>query len=113
MSLWDRLAGLPLIVEEYSLERLERDVSSAFTRVSTVVSLYGIGEAGVGEDVVYDAEDHDVLQEAGPALPLAGDWTLGAFCEHVESLDLFPRPPVREVSRPHPQGTHWAAAPGP
>jgi L-alanine-DL-glutamate epimerase-like enolase superfamily enzyme len=110
VSLFDRLAGLPLIIEEYALERLERDVSSDFTRVSTVVSLYGIGEAGVGEDVVYDAVDHDVLQETGPVLPLAGDWTLGAFCDHVESLDLFPQPPQREVSRRYRQWTYESAA---
>ena len=104
MSLFDRIAGLPLVLEEYALDRLERDVSSAFTRVSTVVKLYGMGTEGVGEDVVYDVVDQDVLQEAGPVLPLAGDWTLGAFCDHVESLDAFPQPPEREVSRRY---RHW------
>ena len=87
MSLFDRIAELPLVVEEYALDRLERNVSSGFTRVSTVVKLFGAGTEGVGEDVVYDAVDHDVLQEAGPVLPLAGDWTLGDFCDQVERLD--------------------------
>jgi L-alanine-DL-glutamate epimerase-like enolase superfamily enzyme len=104
VSLFDRIAGLPLVLEEYALDRLERDVSSSFTRVSTVVKLYGMGTEGVGEDVVYDVVDHDILQEAGPVLPLAGDWTLGAFCDHVESLDAFPQPPQREVSRRY---RHW------
>jgi L-alanine-DL-glutamate epimerase-like enolase superfamily enzyme len=104
MSLFDRVAELPLVLEEYALDRLERDVSSSFTRVSTVVKLYGMGTEGVGEDVVYDVVDHDILQEAGPVLPLAGDWTLGAFCDHVESLDAFPQPPQREVSRRY---RHW------
>jgi L-alanine-DL-glutamate epimerase-like enolase superfamily enzyme len=110
MSLFDKLAGLPLIIEEYALERLERDVSSDFTRVSTVVSLYGLGEAGIGEDVVYESVDHDNLQEAGTELPLAGDWTLESFCDHVEQLDLFPRPPEREVSRRYRQWTFESAA---
>lgn len=110
MTLFDRIAELPLVVEEYALDRLERDVSSSFTRVSTVVKLYGAGTEGVGEDVVYDAEDHDVLQEAGPVLPLAGDWTLGDFCEHVERLDAFPRPPQREVSRRYRHWTFESAA---
>ncbi len=110
MTLWDRVAGLPLIVEEYALERLERDVSSDFTRVTTVVKLYGIGEAGIGEDVVYDTVDHDVLQEAGPVLPLAGDWTLGDFCAHFESLDPFPVAPQREVSRRYRSWTFESAA---
>ncbi len=110
MTLWDRIAELPLVIEEYALQRLERDVSSDFTRVSTVVSLYGIGTAGIGEDVVYDAVDHDVLQEAGPILPLAGDWTLGAFCDHFEALDPFPSPPQREVSRRYRAWTFESAA---
>jgi L-alanine-DL-glutamate epimerase-like enolase superfamily enzyme len=109
-ALFDRVAGLPLVIEEYALDRLERDVSSSFTRVSTVVKLYGAGLEGVGEDVVYDAEDHDVLQEAGPVLPLAGDWTLGSFIDHFERLDPFPAPPVREVSRRYRAWTFESAA---
>lgn len=110
MSLFDRIADLPLVVEEYALDRLERDVSSAFTRVCTVVKLYGAGTEGIGEDVVYDTVDHDVLQEAGPVLPLAGDWTLGDFCEHVERLDAFPQPPQKEVSRRYRHWTFESAA---
>ena len=99
MSLFEeRLADLPLMIEGYALERLTRDVSSAFTRVSTVIRMHGGGEEGVGEDVTYDAADHDVLQSAGPVLPLAGEWTLGSFCDHVEALDLWPAPPQREAS---------------
>ena len=110
MSLFDRIAELPLVIEEYALDRLERDVSSSFTRVSTVVRLFGAGTEGVGEDVVYDAPDHDVMQEAGPNLPLAGAWTLGEFCDHVERLDLFPQPPEREVSRGYRIWTFESAA---
>jgi hypothetical protein len=95
---WDRVRDLPLQVDGYTLERLEQDVSSAFTRVTTVIRLHGGGEEGIGEDVVYDAEDHDAAQEAGPVLPLAGTHTLGSFSDLVGELDLFPRPPVREVS---------------
>src|SRR5919198_809256 len=68
----------------------ELDVSSAFTRVSTLIRLRGGGEEGIGEDVTYDAVDHDVLQSAGPVLPLAGERTLGEFCDHLEALDLWP-----------------------
>lgn len=110
MRLFDRIAELPLVVEEYSLDRLERDVSSSFSRVCTVVKLYGAGTEGIGEDVVYDTEDHDALQEAGTELPLAGNWSLGEFCDHVERLDLFPQPPVREVSRRYRHWTFESAA---
>jgi hypothetical protein len=100
MSLFEeRLADLPLRIEGYALERLQRDVSSAFTRVSTVIRMHGDGQEGLGEDVTYDAEDHDALQAAGAVLPLVGEWTLGTFCDHVEGLELWPAPPRREPSR--------------
>jgi hypothetical protein len=95
----ERLAGLPLVIEDYRLERLQRDVSSAFTRVSTQIYVRGRGEVGIGEDVTYDAPDHDALLAVGPVQPLAGEWTLGSFCDHVEALDLWPAPPQREPSR--------------
>ncbi|MDX6657218.1 MAG: hypothetical protein QOH62_2011 [Solirubrobacteraceae bacterium] len=98
MSLPAALAQLPLRIEGYDLERLQRDVSSAFTRVSTHIRLHGDGEEGVGEDVTYDAEDQDALQEAGPVQPLAGDWTLESFCDHLATLDLWPRPALRDAS---------------
>jgi L-alanine-DL-glutamate epimerase-like enolase superfamily enzyme len=111
MSLFEeRLADLSLRIEDYTLERLERDVSSAFTRVSTLIRLRGEDEEGVGEDVTYDAVDHDALQGAGPVLELAGDWTLGAFCDHVEALELWPAPPQREPSRHYRVWGHESAA---
>jgi L-alanine-DL-glutamate epimerase-like enolase superfamily enzyme len=99
MSLFARIADLPLQIDDYALERLQRDVSSAFTRVSTVIRLRGGGEEGIGEDVTYDAPDQDALQEAGPTLALAGEWTLQSFCDHLAELELWPRPPERDASR--------------
>ena len=99
MSTYDLIADLPLEVEDYTLEALERDVSSAFTRLSTVIHLRGGGEEGVGEDVTYDGLDHVAFQDAGPTLPLAGSFTMRTFADHLETLDLFPAEPVRDVSR--------------
>jgi L-alanine-DL-glutamate epimerase-like enolase superfamily enzyme len=99
LSTYNLIADLPLEVGEYALEALERDVSSEFTRLSTVVHLRGGGEEGVGEDVTYDGLDHVAFQDAGPTLPLAGSWTIRTFGDHLETLDLFPAPPVRDVSR--------------
>ena len=110
MSDWDRLKNLALTIDDYVLDRLERDVSSDFLRVTTVIRLRGGGQEGIGEDVVYDAEDHDAAQQAGPTLPLAGEWTLGSFCAHVEQLDLFPVPPQREVSRLYRINAYESAA---
>jgi hypothetical protein len=99
VSTYARLADLPLEVESYELEGLELAVSSDFTRLSTLVRLRGGGEEGVGEDVTYDGLDHLALQDAGPTLPIAGSWTLDTFSERLGDLDLFPSPPVRDVSR--------------
>jgi len=107
---FDRLAGLPLEVDSYSLEGLEAQVSSDFTRLSTVIHMQGGGEEGVGEDVTYDQLDHIALQDAGPVLELAGKRTIGEFCELVGSLDLFPADPVRDVSRRYRRWAFESAA---
>src|SRR5205814_8610174 len=99
MATFDSLASLPVEIDGYSLEGLEANVSSDFTRLSTVIHMQGGGEEGVGEDVTYDALDHVAFQDAGPVHDLSGPRTLGELCELVGSLDLFPAEPVREVSR--------------
>jgi L-alanine-DL-glutamate epimerase-like enolase superfamily enzyme len=90
MPLYELVAGLPLTVDGYALEGLERAVSSGFTRKSTVIRLRGGGEEGVGEDVTYDAELQEAQQELGPVLELAGEWTSGSFSDRLGELDLFP-----------------------
>ena len=72
MSSWEALADLPLQIEDYSLTPLQAQVSSAFERKSTLIRLRGAGEEGAGEDVTYDALDHEILEAEGPTLPLAG-----------------------------------------
>lgn len=100
MSLWDQVKDLPLTVDGYELEGLREEVSSGFERQCTVIHLRGAGLEGLGEDVVYDGEDHDAFQAAGPIHDLTGAQTLGEFAELIESLDLFPtKEPERDVSR--------------
>jgi L-alanine-DL-glutamate epimerase-like enolase superfamily enzyme len=110
VSTFDLLADLPLDVEGYSLEGLRAEVSSGFERLTTVVHIRGGGFEGVGEDVVYQAEDHVALQEAGPVLDLGGRYALGEFCERIDSLDLFPVAPQWEVSRLYRRWTFHSAA---
>jgi L-alanine-DL-glutamate epimerase-like enolase superfamily enzyme len=110
LSTFDLLAGLPLEVDGYSLEGLQLNVSSGFERRTTVVHLHGGSHEGVGEDVVYQAEDHVAFQEAGAVHDLAGSYTLADFCERVDSLDLFPKPPEMEVSRLYRRWTFHSAA---
>jgi hypothetical protein len=99
VSKYARVSDLPLEVESYELEPLVREVSSDFTRLSTVVRLRGGGHDGIGEDVTYDALDHVALQDAGPSQPLSGSHTFDGFSSFLGTLDLFPADPVREVSR--------------
>jgi hypothetical protein len=96
-GLYARLAGLDLKIDGYRTEQHALDVSSGFRRVTTEIVLAGGGIEGRGEDVTYAAEDHD---DYPGELPLAGEWTLGAFSELIGGLDLFPgRPPQQEFFR--------------
>ncbi|HEX5851592.1 MAG TPA: hypothetical protein VFY36_00730, partial [Solirubrobacteraceae bacterium] len=110
MSTWDTLAGLEVEIEDYAFDPLQATVSSEFERKSTIVRLRGHGEEGLGEDVTYDAVDHDVLQAAGPTLPLAGSYTLASFCERLAGLSLFPEAPQREVSQRYRTWAYESAA---
>jgi hypothetical protein len=97
--IWERLAGLSLVVEGYSLERLEGEPLYGYERTTTQVRLSGAGELGIGEDVTAPAESHDALHAAGPVLPLAGEWTLESFCDRLAELDQWPEPPEWEMAR--------------
>lgn len=107
---WERLAGLPVQIDAYELEPLQALVSSEFERKSTVIHMKGAGHEGVGEDVTYDAIDHEILQAAGPILALRGSWTIGSLSEHLATLDLFPKAPQREVSRRYRTWAYESAA---
>lgn len=100
---FDLVAGLPVTVDDVAFERLERDVSSGFTRVSTVVTLSGGGEIGCGEDVTYEAGDHDRWQEAGAEAMLGTlrgpATTFAELADRIGALDLFPTPPDQPAYR--------------
>ena len=119
MSLYDRVADLALEIEGYDLEFRERSCAgdfarisvllslqderpetSGFTRPSTHVSLRGGDETGLGEDVTYDAEDHQAFVESPADLPLPGTYTVEEFSGTLEGIDLFPEAaPAREAPR--------------
>ena len=109
-ALWDKIASLPLEIEEYSLERLSQDVTTGMTRVSTVIRLHGLGHEGLGEDVGYDTEDQDAQLNAGPVQPLAGSWTLESFSAHLDTLDLWPEPPRHPPSVDYRRWAYESAA---
>jgi hypothetical protein len=95
VSLYDSVKQLPLTIEEYDLEGRSLDVSSGFTRKTTTIRLVGGDEEGLGEDVTYEADEHDAQLARGPVLPLVGDWTLGSFSRHLSTVPLFEREPDR------------------
>ncbi len=99
MPLFDLIAELPLQIDRYELEGLTKDVSSEFTRDSTVVHLFGAGHVGVGEDVTYQGLDHIAFQDEGKELPIAGSFTIRSFAGLLDETDLFPVEPVRDLSR--------------
>jgi L-alanine-DL-glutamate epimerase-like enolase superfamily enzyme len=110
LSTWEQLAELPVEIEEYALEGLQADVSSDFERKSTIIHMKGGGEEGFGEDVTYDAVDHEILQAEGPTLALAGRFTLASFANRLAELELFPKQPRREVSQRYRTWAYESAA---
>jgi hypothetical protein len=97
VTLYDTVRDLPLRIDAYSLDGLELQARADFLRKTTVIRLHGGGEEGIGEDVTYEASEHDRLQERGADLPLAGEWTIASFSRHLAEQPLFDPPPERDV----------------
>ena len=107
---WDRIESIPLRVESYELTGHDREYGS-FTRPSTLIHLRGLGEEGIGEDVVYDVLDHIAHRDGGAVHDFTGVTTLGEFCELVGGLDLFPvAAPGMEASRHYRRWAFESAA---
>src|SRR4051794_19486164 len=104
-SLWPRLASLPLTVDSYELERLSSGPGFEPERKTVLLRLRGAGTDGVGEDIWPDG-----LLEAGPNLPLAGEWTLETFCEHLATLDQWKTPPEFDLALNWRNWTYESAA---
>jgi hypothetical protein len=97
-SLWSRFAGLPLVVEACEYDRLHAVLAYEFERITTQVRLVGAGADGLGEDLSVFREDGTALHETRRALPLEGEWTLAGFRDHLAALELWPKPPERDVA---------------
>ncbi len=109
-STWELISELALEIDSYELEPLKAQVSREFERRTTVIHLHGGGEEGLGEDVVYDAVDHEIAQAAGAVLPLAGRYTLASFSEHLAAVELFAERAQRDVSRLYRTWAYESAA---
>jgi L-alanine-DL-glutamate epimerase-like enolase superfamily enzyme len=109
VSLYERLAELPIVISSYELTGHDREYGE-FTRPSTLVHLHGEGQEGIGEDVVYTVLDHIAHRDAGPVHDLTGARTLGGFCDLVGELDLFGTPPEYEASTHYRRWAYESAA---
>jgi hypothetical protein len=93
MSLWPRVAGLPLVVEGCDFETLAPGPEFAEDAHSTrLVRLSGAGEEGLSEDIT-------LFMGAPPELPLAGEWTLATFADHLAGLEQWPEAPEWDMAR--------------
>ncbi|WP_254545567.1 hypothetical protein [Halomarina pelagica] len=97
MALFDRLADLSLVIEDHDRSTRTRATSSGFDRTTTTFALRGGGETGMGEDVTYDAEDHERLSERGLDADFTGEYTFAEFSASLDDEALFPEPPERET----------------
>ncbi|MCL7417632.1 MAG: hypothetical protein M8354_07315 [Halalkalicoccus sp.] len=111
MSLYDSLADLPVQIDRYDLELYEKETSSEFQRVTSVVRLHGDGETGAGEDVTYEPDVHRAVVENSKPLPIDGTYTHQSFSAAIEDLDLFPNAaPEREDSQHYRRWAFESAA---
>ena len=90
MGLYEKIADLPLEIDDYRLEQFTSDTSSEFTRVTTVFSFVGDGVVGHGEDVTYATEAHDNLGSIDTPWSLDGAFTIESFSRHLDDVSLFP-----------------------
>lgn len=83
------ISSLPVTIESVSLELLEEDTSSDFTRTTTELTLEGDGERGVGEDVIYTAEHQYELPDLIDDIAVTGSFTFGGYSDRIGDRDLF------------------------
>lgn len=84
MNHWPTLSELPLTIEAYEYGRIDPGEGFGEAHSTRTVRLTGAGHEGMGEDITL------FLSENGPELDLAGEWTLGSFCEHLDALNQWP-----------------------
>jgi hypothetical protein len=94
MALGDQLGELELTVDDATTERRSVDVSTDFTRVTTTLVLRGGGEEGRGEDVTYNAEDHDWF----PEVSARGAMSFAEYSASLDGLQLFEGDPRMDAS---------------
>jgi hypothetical protein len=99
-STYAGVAPLGLTIERCELRPLVRDVSSGFTKISTIVRLSGGGHDGEGEDITWDQIDQIEFLRTGHQLAwLQGTRTFDEFSQLLGLANLFPVDPIRDAAR--------------
>jgi len=88
---YDLVRELAFTVDEDELEGLSAEVSSGFTRRTTIVHLRGGGEEGAGEDTTYAEAEQLAFQQAGTVLPQTGEHTIESFSTLLDGMDSHRR----------------------
>jgi L-alanine-DL-glutamate epimerase-like enolase superfamily enzyme len=99
VSLWPKLAELPLVVEGYELDTLSAEMANGQVRTTIQVHVRGGGHEGLGEDVGVMPDWDDPLSMMPASLPLAGEWTLESFCDHLGTVEQWLEPPQWDLAR--------------
>lgn len=105
MTLYERIADLPLRIETDERTSRQWEVAGGDTRVTSTFVLLAGEEFGAGEDVTRERVDHEALPDP-PIFDFSGAYTFEEFSRHLEDVDLFPtKPPECERSRDY---RRWA-----
>jgi hypothetical protein len=109
MGTYDRLAPLPLVIEDIAYERQSQAVSSDFERVATTIVMRGDGHEGRGEDICYTPADHDLFP-APAALGLGGSHTIASLSQQLDGHELFTGEPGMPAARDYRRWAFESAA---
>lgn len=83
MDHWPDIAQLPLVIDSVAHGRIDPPAGFGEAHATRTIHFEGAGCEGIGEDITLFLGD-------APELPLAGEWTLGSFCEHLDALEQWP-----------------------
>ena len=109
MGTYDRIASLPVLIDDVAYERQSQAVSSGFERVSTTIVMRGGGHEGRGEDICYVPADHDLLP-APASLGIEGTHTIATLSQHLDGGELFTGDPSMAASRDYRRWAFESAA---
>ena len=90
MSTYERIAGLPLRIEGYSLEVRALELAPEFRRLTTVIHLHGGGRGGRrGGRLLRRSRSTTPRPRRARCCPWPATFDLDGFSGHLDGLDLF------------------------